>query len=565
MRFSGRDFRPSIWWTVVGILVAVVMFATACNAGTKPESGQGTRDGGSGPTVPTTTAPPTESAGSVATAAPSLTPAPSSRPAASPTVVPGPGATASPPSLAQCVRPEGTDFDYETALMLLDLSDQAYSVDESSAAGSVVSKAPGACWTLIKFIEYAPIGVPLNTQLFVARNGTTGDLVVAFRGTSETIPDLITDLIAVGASWPLNDGTVVPDAVHAGFKAAYFNVRSELKDVLAAYIEPSSQTRVYFTGHSLGGALATLAALDLTPWLVEQGYQRNNVVMYSLEAPRSISLSLYNVYRDTVPHSYAIALPRDPVPHLPPSNPGPNPYTHIPQMVVINESNSMVRLEQGPGFNYEGCEALVDTTFHKLTTLKGRLEGLKTRPGSAPSVSLEVSAGYMELNWQGVIGHCDWIGLFRGIQPPTSPDQLLSGTKSWQWATNGPAYTTNYAKGDNFYAGYVNVFGQVTATSAKYVPATPSVSMTYDADGYIVLHWSVRDPGAKDFVALYASNPSTAGTNGYVALNWQWATRASSFVTGRPNFWESTHGWYVAYIQEDDAGNRRILAQSGPN
>ena len=41
--------------------------------------------------------------------------------------------------------------------------------------------------------------------------------------------------------------------------------------------------------------------------------------------------------------------------------------------------------------------------------------------------------------------------------------------------------------------------------------------------------------------------------------------RPQGSLPGRPNFWESSHGWYVAYIQEDDAGNRRILATAGPN
>jgi Lipase (class 3) len=449
--------------------------------------------------------------------------------------------------------------------MLLDLAGEAYNVDESRRAGEVVSTTSGQCWALLEFIEYAPFGSPINTQLFVARNTATGDLVVAFRGTSEKLPDFLTDLYAAGADWTLQDGTVIPDSVHAGFGAAYYAVRSRLWDVLSADLDPSSGARVYFTGHSLGGALATLAALDLAPRLVQAGYRKDNVVMYSFEAPRAISQVLYDLYRDTVPHSYAVALQEDPVPHLPLAIPGPNPYTHIPQMVVLNQTGSEVRSEQGPGLKYEGCETLTDVSFHELKLVKARLEGLKTRPGSAPRVSLKVADGKMQLNWEGVTGPCDWIGLFRGTHAPSNSDDRLSGFNSWQWATNGSPYTTSYAKGDNFYAGYVNVFGEITATSAKYVPSTPQVSLSYDAKAYIVLHWSVSDPGKKDFVALYKSNPSTAGTNGYVALQWQWATKGNSWVTGRPNFYESSHGWYVAYIQEDDAGNRRILAQAGPN
>ncbi|KAG5183921.1 hypothetical protein JKP88DRAFT_354512 [Tribonema minus] len=55
--------------------------------------------------------------------------------------------------------------------------------------------------------------------------------------------------------------------VHTGFHKSYMGIRAALADVLATVLRGSGEdvteaTHVYFTGHSLGGALATLAALD---------------------------------------------------------------------------------------------------------------------------------------------------------------------------------------------------------------------------------------------------------------------------------------------------------------
>lgn len=54
--------------------------------------------------------------------------------------------------------------------------------------------------------------------------------------------------------------------MHSGFLAAYDSVKPKvlrLVDQLTADASPEQPWRVYVTGHSLGGALATLAAYDL--------------------------------------------------------------------------------------------------------------------------------------------------------------------------------------------------------------------------------------------------------------------------------------------------------------
>jgi len=87
-----------------------------------------------------------------------------------------------------------------------------------------------------------------DTQAF----GTTlpgGRKLVAFRGTQpDQVKDLITDAKALMVPW------AVAGRVHQGFAEAFSAILPALKTFLASDAAP------IFTGHSLGAALATLAA-----------------------------------------------------------------------------------------------------------------------------------------------------------------------------------------------------------------------------------------------------------------------------------------------------------------
>ncbi|XP_052730152.1 uncharacterized protein LOC108325976 isoform X3 [Vigna angularis] len=114
-----------------------------------------------------------------------------------------------------------------------------------------------------------------DTQVAIWRDSARRRLVVAFRGTEQSQwKDLRTDLMLVPAG--LNPERIGGDfkqeiQVHSGFLSAYDSVRTRIISLIRlaiGYVDDHSKSlhkwHVYVTGHSLGGALATLLALELS-------------------------------------------------------------------------------------------------------------------------------------------------------------------------------------------------------------------------------------------------------------------------------------------------------------
>mmetsp|Transcript_34102 Transcript_34102/g.78719 ORF Transcript_34102/g.78719 Transcript_34102/m.78719 type:complete len:449 (-) Transcript_34102:205-1551(-) len=91
-------------------------------------------------------------------------------------------------------------------------------------------------------------------------------IAISFRGTT-TPKDLVTDASLVQTPWVqgTEEGEGVP-MVHAGFRDSLDSVSRRLKELVLGAVPPDEELKDYkvlVTGHSLGGALATLFAADV--------------------------------------------------------------------------------------------------------------------------------------------------------------------------------------------------------------------------------------------------------------------------------------------------------------
>jgi len=173
-------------------------------------------------------------------------------------------------------------------------------------------------------------------------------ILIAFRGT-QSDPDWVSDAQVYQRSYPY-----APDSglVHDGFLSIYESCRDEIMKV---YETIPSYKKLYITGHSLGGALATLHALDAT---VNTDFTQ--VVMYNYGSPRVGDTTFKRVFRSLVPMSVRFVNFYDLVPKLPPPtirsfllkttiyyNHVPAPMKFAIQKESVRENHSLDTYEEG--------------------------------------------------------------------------------------------------------------------------------------------------------------------------------------------------------------------------
>ena len=484
----------------------------------------------------------------------------------------------------ECARSEASTFDWQTARTMYGVASRAYEIEpgvrmgsdlDTYGTGTVHMRPEMKCWKLVGAFRGTDGGASfdVDTEVIVARNVATYDVVVAFRGTEFDITDLSdieTDLAADLVGWTLPNGQYVAKAVHEGFEAGYQASRTKLLNVLSLVdFSDVPGARVYFTGHSLGGALASLASLDLVDDLMARGYDRDEVVTYTFGAPRSMTRTMAGHHASFVPQSYAVASATDIVPHVPPRG-GTDDYSHIRNMTVLHavDGDARLRIEQGDGRNYGGCSNMLIGSFadHIRPEYDRRLN--VTNFVGTPTASISISGGEYRLRWTSPIeGPCDWIGLFQTSGTLTSATNPIRDRFVENDGDN--SYTTSVGKGWDYWVGYVNMFGDLVSKQ-EYFPGLPSVSLRRNENccspDTIDFHWSVGDPGDHDLIVLFDRDPNVVGPNGYYkqfGVN-RVEAKADTNSPERTAIWVGSdpNAWWVAYIMIDDDGRQRILATS---
>lgn len=150
-----------------------------------------------------------------------------------------------------------------------------------------------------------------NTFGFTAYESDTNTILVVFRGTINP-RNWITNVTAYLSKWKNHSSA----KVHKGFKEAYMAVADDVQYQVNELLIRHPNAELLFTGHSLGGALAVIAAADIK----ETFNVSNKMSLYTFGAPRVGNDPFAALLFDYYPSGsqYRVINEDDAVPHNPP-------------------------------------------------------------------------------------------------------------------------------------------------------------------------------------------------------------------------------------------------------
>jgi len=146
--------------------------------------------------------------------------------------------------------------------------------------------------------------LPTDTQIHIGKQKST--IYIVGRGTAN-MKDALHDL----KIWRRKCSFLQNTLIHTGFLQQYEAIRDnllkELKELLSEDIK-----RIVCTGHSLGAALMTIAALD-----IQLLYSDISVESVTFASPRVGSPGFSELFNKTIKKSYRYVFHRDPVTFIP--------------------------------------------------------------------------------------------------------------------------------------------------------------------------------------------------------------------------------------------------------
>jgi len=280
--------------------------------------------------------------------------------------------------------PAPRQYDLVTARAMMWLSQLAYETDDKGKVDSILSD-----WELtnLGFKTNNPgTGLPPHSACVVVAEGQ-GATFVTFAGSDPLkFQDWITDFSAMPS----------PSNLHSGFEQA---VETVLPDIQLAFGKRAAPNQtVFFTGHSLGGALAILAA-----WRISRLQNAPKIAVYTFGSPRNGGEEFFEDYTSRLgDFTFRLVHGTDIVPTVPPVLLGG--YRHVGQAVQCPIGGSFqgvaptAREENAPDFVEsvtQGVLADIDLT-DVIRVVAGVGSGLRDRRalrdllvGLLPSIILD--------------------------------------------------------------------------------------------------------------------------------------------------------------------------------
>lgn len=294
---------------------------------------------------------------------------------------------------------------FETTLKLWYFSLLAYRIATGDKEVTIES-----AMDLFELDEYDRIHiVESGVNVVIAWSVSKSIIVITFRGTS-TAGNVMTDLRALPTILPPKTGRFVLGTmpiVHSGFLRSWLaeglNNRVLNQVIRISFSEGFSldTCHVMVTGHSMGGALAVLAAYDITRYT---GVTGNNITCHTFGAPFVGNFAFKRAYDARIFDTWQVVNGDDMVPTVGGIIPV---YSHVGKRVIVNTKgdiilnplfieNTMARtfhLLRGTKqmtshrmHNYRrSLQIIGESQFIKRKNLPGGIEGMKELMGQGAS------------------------------------------------------------------------------------------------------------------------------------------------------------------------------------
>lgn len=228
------------------------------------------------------------------------------------------------------VKPQ---FDLPSALFMAELSDMAYYVDINQQV-------------IFDFMEkhnldFGPSNMVTNlntdTSFIYCTDSDNRDLYIAFRGTELTVDNIKSDLYETLV--PFAPLPSLPVLISEGFLNAWMTT---IRDQVYQIIQNIQPERLFITGHSLGGALASLCAFDITMtrpggFASRRGF---DMTVYTFASPRVGDAGFATMFKNNIPRSYRVQNLWDPIPRFPTTY---QDYVHVPEEILIYKGQECIK------------------------------------------------------------------------------------------------------------------------------------------------------------------------------------------------------------------------------
>jgi hypothetical protein len=156
----------------------------------------------------------------------------------------------------------------------------------------------------------------------------SGNCIIALRGTQNPY-EWAMDGLCLQCPIPLvwfEDKKLEFAKAHLGFLTLFAFLYEQITTAAKRFSNPKI---CYVTGHSLGAALAVLAALALGTVVLPLGGRDGKVQLYNYAGPRVGAPAFADAYDFFLPYSYRVVNLTDLVPMVPPEKIGGLTYQHI--------------------------------------------------------------------------------------------------------------------------------------------------------------------------------------------------------------------------------------------